>query len=117
MDRLLDDLKPELVVENIVGCVEREQIATESSEHRFLIFEVSGPPAYSNIVYHGDHAATSSEIARRALDRVPGRGCSQTPPIDYGVVFDTRTQGFVAFLYRDGTLSHRIYPRDPSPRS
>jgi hypothetical protein len=100
MGELMRDLKRDLVLRNIRNCIERDQIDTSLLANRFLIFELSGPPAYSYISYHGDHAATAAEAAVRVFERSPNSRLPRIPPIDYGAVFDVRSEEVLAYLFR-----------------
>jgi hypothetical protein len=96
MEKLLSNLKRELVLRNINDCIEKSQI---DACLRYLLFQLSGPVSYSYVSYHGDQASTVSEIVAKTLERAPMPHGSRIPPIDYGVIFDTKTVRIIAYMF------------------
>lgn len=100
MADLLKELKRSIVLNNIRDRIERDRMDVTLPENHLLMFQLSGPTSYSYVSYHGDHAATPQEMAQIVFDRAPNPHGSQAPPVDYGAIFDTRTEGILAYMFR-----------------
>jgi hypothetical protein len=99
MEELLSKLRPNLLLTNIRGCIDKEKIDIDLPDHRFLLFQVAGPVSWSYISYFQDHAPTADQIAGRVFERARPRG-SALPQIEYGAVFDVKTSEILAYMVR-----------------
>jgi hypothetical protein len=92
MSLKIDDLDPPTIRRGITRCLQDEEKAGRTLQHRFLLFSLNGP---IQVLFEVE-APSIDEIARIALERRPGSSTT-LPPIEHGVILDRQTNQVLAY--------------------